>query len=63
MIVCDTGPLVAVLNKNDADHRRCLDLLETNPGPYWSQVQFSQKFAIFWRPGSDLRLRPDSWNL
>ncbi|MFG3617949.1 type II toxin-antitoxin system VapC family toxin [Nocardia sp. NPDC047654] len=33
MIVCDTGPLVAVLNKNDADHRRCLDLLETHPGP------------------------------
>lgn len=33
MIVCDTGPLVAVLNKNDVDHRRCLDLLETHPGP------------------------------
>ncbi|WP_216917736.1 type II toxin-antitoxin system VapC family toxin [Nocardia noduli] len=33
MIVCDTGPLVAVLNKNDADHQRCLDLLETHPGP------------------------------
>lgn len=33
MIVCDTGPLVAVLNENDADHRRCLDLLEQHPGP------------------------------
>ncbi|WP_433661812.1 type II toxin-antitoxin system VapC family toxin [Nocardia sp. CA-128927] len=33
MIVCDTGPLVAVLNRNDADHQRCLDLLETHPGP------------------------------
>ncbi|MER7455027.1 PIN domain-containing protein [Nocardia beijingensis] len=33
MIVCDTGPLVAVLNKNDADHQRCLHLLETHPGP------------------------------
>ncbi|MEU1549335.1 PIN domain-containing protein [Nocardia sp. NPDC005745] len=22
-----------MLNKNDADHRRCLDLLETHPGP------------------------------
>lgn len=33
MIVCDTGPLVAVLNKNDAHHRRCLDLLETHRGP------------------------------
>ncbi|WP_433757170.1 type II toxin-antitoxin system VapC family toxin [Nocardia sp. CA-135398] len=33
MIVCDTGPLVAVLNENDSDHQRCLDLLETHPGP------------------------------
>ncbi|MBF6416723.1 type II toxin-antitoxin system VapC family toxin [Nocardia cyriacigeorgica] len=33
MIVCDTGPLVAVLNENDADHRRCLDLLERHAGP------------------------------
>ncbi|MFF0491213.1 type II toxin-antitoxin system VapC family toxin [Nocardia sp. NPDC004068] len=33
MIVCDTGPLVAVLNENDADHQRCLDLLEVHPGP------------------------------
>ncbi|MET8876925.1 PIN domain-containing protein [Nocardia sp. NPDC004604] len=33
MIVCDTGPLVAVLNSNDADHRRCLDLLELHAGP------------------------------
>ncbi|MBF6086986.1 type II toxin-antitoxin system VapC family toxin [Nocardia cyriacigeorgica] len=33
MIVCDTGPLVAVLNENDADHQRCLDLLERHAGP------------------------------
>lgn len=33
MIVCDTGPLVAVLNSADQDHQRCTDFLETHPGP------------------------------
>jgi hypothetical protein len=33
VILCDTGPLVAVLNANDADHQRCTDLLEEHPGP------------------------------
>ena len=33
MIVCDTGPLVAALNAKDANHQRCLDLLEQHPGP------------------------------
>lgn len=33
MIICDTGPLVAVLNETDDEHRRFLDLLERHPGP------------------------------
>ncbi|BCB78601.1 PIN domain-containing protein [Phytohabitans flavus] len=33
MIICDTGPLVAALNRKDADHTRCVDLLEKHPGP------------------------------
>ncbi|WP_066070097.1 type II toxin-antitoxin system VapC family toxin [Frankia sp. EI5c] len=33
MIICDTGPLVAALNAKDADHHRCLQLLESHPGP------------------------------
>lgn len=33
VIVCDTGPIVAVLNATDKDHQRCTDLLETHPGP------------------------------
>jgi uncharacterized protein len=33
MIICDTGPLVAVLNKADQQHERCTRLLETVPGP------------------------------
>jgi uncharacterized protein len=33
VIICDTGPLVAVLNANDADHQQCTDLLERHPGP------------------------------
>lgn len=33
MIVCDTGPLVAALNRKDAQHTRCLDPLETSGGP------------------------------
>jgi uncharacterized protein len=33
LIVVDTGPLVAALDADDADHRRCLDLLESHPGP------------------------------
>ena len=32
MIICDTGPLVAVLNANDADHQRCTEFLEGYPG-------------------------------
>jgi hypothetical protein len=33
MLVCDTGALVAALNKFDADHERCVDLLEQHVGP------------------------------
>ena len=44
MIVVDTGPLVAALDADDADHERCLDLLETHqgrllvPGPVLTEV-------------------------
>lgn len=33
MIICDTGPLVAVLNAADKDHQRCTQFLETYLGP------------------------------
>ncbi|WP_440068980.1 type II toxin-antitoxin system VapC family toxin [Streptosporangium sp. OZ121] len=33
MLICDTGPLYAAMNRKDQDHDRCLDLLETHPGP------------------------------
>lgn len=33
MIVCDTGPLVAVLNTDDKHHDACRSLLESEPGP------------------------------
>lgn len=33
MLICDTGPLYAVLNRKDHEHSRCLTLLETYPGP------------------------------
>jgi predicted nucleic acid-binding protein len=33
VIVVDTGPLVAALDADDADHGRCLELLEGHPGP------------------------------
>jgi predicted nucleic acid-binding protein len=44
VIVVDTGPLVAALDADDADHERCLDLLETRqgtllvPGPVLTEV-------------------------
>jgi hypothetical protein len=44
VIVVDTGPLVAALDADDADHERCLDLLETHqgrllvPGPVLTEV-------------------------
>ncbi|SFI09994.1 hypothetical protein SAMN05216275_101142 [Streptosporangium canum] len=33
MLICDTGLLYAAMNRKDQDHTRCLDLLETHPGP------------------------------
>jgi uncharacterized protein len=27
-LICDTGPLLAALDRDDPDHRRCADLLE-----------------------------------
>ncbi|MFD3510471.1 type II toxin-antitoxin system VapC family toxin [Nocardia sp. NPDC058666] len=33
MIVCDTGPLLAVANKRDVDYEVCLEVLTTEPGP------------------------------
>jgi hypothetical protein len=33
MLICDTGPLYAVLNRKDQDHERCLALLESHSGP------------------------------
>jgi predicted nucleic acid-binding protein len=33
VIVVDTGPLVAALDADDADHGRRLELLERHPGP------------------------------
>ncbi|WP_433254179.1 type II toxin-antitoxin system VapC family toxin [Streptosporangium sp. CA-135522] len=33
MLICDTGPLYAAMNRKDQDHARWLDLLETHPGP------------------------------
>lgn len=44
MIVVDTGPLVAALDADDADHERCLHLLESHqgrlfvPGPVLTEV-------------------------
>ncbi|WP_306320509.1 MULTISPECIES: type II toxin-antitoxin system VapC family toxin [unclassified Streptomyces] len=32
MLIVDTGPLVAFLNRNDPDHERCADLLESYDG-------------------------------
>ncbi len=33
MLICDTGPLYAVLNQKDSDHARCVALLESHSGP------------------------------
>ena len=33
MLICDTGPLYAALNRKDNDHEACLRLLEEDPGP------------------------------
>lgn len=33
MLICDTGPLYAALNRKDDDHESCLGLPEEDPGP------------------------------
>jgi len=32
LLICDTGPLVAVLNENDADHLACVELFDSFQG-------------------------------
>ncbi|GAA0511912.1 hypothetical protein GCM10010390_13070 [Streptomyces mordarskii] len=32
MLIVDSGPIVAVLNRNDPDHKRCAELLEPHDG-------------------------------
>lgn len=32
MLIVDTGPIVALLNRNDPDHNRCAELLESHNG-------------------------------
>ena len=32
VLIVDSGPLVAQLNRNDPDHYRCVDLLESYEG-------------------------------
>ncbi|MFJ1458917.1 type II toxin-antitoxin system VapC family toxin [Nocardia sp. N2S4-5] len=33
MILCDTGPLLAIANKNDSEHVACVSALTREPGP------------------------------
>jgi predicted nucleic acid-binding protein len=33
VLLVDTGPLLATADSDDADHRRCRELLESDPGP------------------------------
>ncbi|MFE0760611.1 hypothetical protein [Streptomyces smyrnaeus] len=32
MLIVDTGPIVALLNRNDPDHKSCAELLESHNG-------------------------------
>ncbi|MEK8171800.1 PIN domain-containing protein [Streptomyces sp. M19] len=32
MLIVDTGPIVALLNRNDPDHKSCAELLESHDG-------------------------------
>lgn len=32
MLIVDTGPVVALLNRNDKDHESCAELLESHDG-------------------------------
>lgn len=34
MIICDTGPLVAIIDTNDGHHDRCRQLLPALPAPF-----------------------------
>lgn len=46
MIICDTGPLVAVLNANDKDHQRCTELLEAYPGPILVPIALAERLDV-----------------
>jgi len=35
-VLVDTGPLVAILSKNDEHHERCVEALRSLPGPLFS---------------------------
>lgn len=58
MLIVDTGPLVAFLNRNDPDHDRCAELLESYDGdllitPY---VLTENRYLVGKYPGAEAEI-------
>jgi len=53
MILCDSGPLVALLNQNDPQHARCVEVLRSLPAqPLLTTLPcFGEAMYLLWRVG------------
>jgi predicted nucleic acid-binding protein len=64
VILCDTGPLVALIDQDDEHHRRCVDTLESLPPEdlltTWPCL--TEAMHLLWRAGG-IAAQDELWDL
>ena len=62
MILVDTGPLVALFDRSDAQHARCLRTLQSIRVPLWTTVPVLTEAFHMLEPASGASDQPRSAN-
>ena len=64
MIPCDTGPLIAILDRNDANHERCMAALKHLPAEplLTTWPCFTEAMHLLFRAGG-IRAQSELWGL